>query len=56
VEYQFSKHVSFFVNSRNVFNEGRFYQRYRSDTPTYAKYYFDSPVGVQTAIGVKGTF
>jgi hypothetical protein len=55
-EYQFSKYFSLFGSSRNIFNAPRLYQRWNDVTPEYAKYYRDSPVGVQNAIGIKGTF
>jgi TonB-dependent receptor len=60
-EYQISKYFSLFGSSRNLFNAPRLYQRWVDGpngriTPAYALYYRDSPVGVQNAIGIKGTF
>ncbi|MSU50906.1 MAG: TonB-dependent receptor [Opitutus sp.] len=55
-EYQVSKRVSLFGSSRNVFGAPRLYERFTSETPTYSRIYRNSPVGVQNAIGVKGTF
>ena len=55
-EYQFSKRVTFFVNSRNALNAAREYERHSDVTPGYARYYRSSPVGVQNALGIKGTF
>jgi TonB-dependent receptor len=56
LEYQFSKRITLFVNSRNALNAAREYERHGDVTPLYARYYRSSPVGVQNAIGIKGTF
>ena len=60
-EYQISRRLSFFANSRNVLNAPRLFQRWVDGpngtvNPAYSKYYRNSPVGVQNAIGIKGTF
>lgn len=55
-EYQISKRITLFVNSRNALNAAREYERYSAVTPLYARYYRSSPVGVQNAIGIKGSF
>ena len=60
-EYQISRRLSLFANSRNVFNAARLYQRWVDGpngriNPAHSLYYRDSPVGVQNAIGIKGTF
>jgi iron complex outermembrane recepter protein len=55
-EYQISRRVSLFGSVRNVFNAPRLFERYTAETPTYARIYRNSPVGVLSAIGIKGTF
>lgn len=55
-EYQISRRVSIFGSSRNIFNTGRLFQRWTEASPEYSRYYRSSPVGVQSAIGIKGTF
>ena len=56
LEYQLTRRVSLFGSSRNVFGAPRHYERFTSETPYYSRIYRNSPVGVQNAIGVKGTF
>ena len=55
-EYQVSKRVSIFGSSRNVLGAPRLYERFTGETPVYSRIYRNSPVGVQNAIGIKGTF
>ncbi len=55
-EYQITKRLSLFGRSRNVFNTPRLYQRWNALTPAYSRDYRSSPVGVQSAIGIKGSF
>jgi TonB-dependent receptor len=55
-EYQITKRISLFGSSRNLLNTPRLYQRWTAATPLYSRYYRSSPVGVQNAIGIKGTF
>jgi iron complex outermembrane receptor protein len=55
-EYQFTKRLSIFGSSRNLLNTPRLYQRWIAATPLYSRFYRSSPVGVQNAIGLKGTF
>ena len=55
-EYQITKRLSIFGSSRNALNTPRLYQRWNAVTPDYSRYYRSSPVGVQNAIGIKGTF
>ena len=60
-EYQLTRHVTLFASSRNVFNAPRLYQRWVDGpsgrvNPAYSLYYRDSPIGVQSALGIKGTF
>jgi TonB-dependent receptor len=56
IEYQLSRHVTIFANSRNALGAAREYRRYSAVTPFYASYFRSNSVGVQTAIGIKGTF
>jgi TonB-dependent receptor len=56
LEYQISKYVTLFASSRNALNAPRLYQRWNDVTPLYSRYYRDSPIGVQTAFGIKGSF
>ncbi|MSU24506.1 MAG: TonB-dependent receptor [Opitutus sp.] len=55
-EYQISRRLSLFGSVRNVFGAPRLYERYTADTPSYSKIYRNSPVGVLSAVGIKGTF
>ena len=56
VEFQLTKHVTLFANSRNILNETRLFTRESAQTAPYARYWRDSPFGIQSAVGIKGTF
>jgi hypothetical protein len=56
VEFQISRHVTLFANSRNILNETRLFTRESSQTASYGRIWRDSPFGIQSAVGIKGTF
>ncbi len=55
-EYRYSKRLTFFANARNLLNEPQTLVRYGDNTPDYARFYQQEEFGVQTSVGVKGTW
>lgn len=55
-DYKFNRHLTFFLNARNVTNEPQLIQRYGDEMPGYARDYQLEEFAVQYAIGIKGTF
>jgi TonB-dependent receptor len=56
LEYQLAKHVSLFINGRNITNVPQDDQRYGASTPVYAQLYRREMFGAVYTFGLKGTF
>ncbi|MDP3071786.1 MAG: TonB-dependent receptor [Opitutaceae bacterium] len=55
-EYQLTKHVTLFANVRNILNQTRRFERRSTQTAPYSNFWRNSPFGIQSAVGIKGSF
>lgn len=55
-EWQFSKHLSFSVTSRNLLKQSVVEHGYGSETPSYARFRSATPMGRYYTFGLKGTY
>lgn len=56
VEYRLYRQAALFAAARNVFNQASRTERYSPSTPEYARLSGDPNVGMQLAVGIKGSF
>ena len=55
-EWQWTKRLSWFVTSRNLLKQSVIEHGYGTDTPYYARFRSNTPMGVYFTFGVKGVY
>ncbi len=56
IEWQWTKRLSWFVTSRNLLKQSVVEHNYGTETPYYARFRSDTPMGVYFTFGVKGVY